>query len=114
MTPRRKDFILPAIVFGLFLMAMTRSYGQQPQSLREWFNTLRSPAGGICCHNFDGQSLDEAEWRNAGGKYEVFIEGKWVEVPELNLVLVPNRLGRAHLWLRPDGGIRCFIPGVMM
>ena len=111
--PRRKDFILPAIILFFFLAFMARSHGQE-QSLREWFNTLRSPAGGTCCHNFDGISLDEADWRNAGGKYEVLIEGKWVEVPEMNLVTVPNRLGRAHLWLRPDGGIRCFMPGVMM
>jgi hypothetical protein len=108
-----RGVLVVCLLSALFIMAITRSYGQE-QSLREWFNSLRSPAGGVCCHNFDGISLDEAEWRNAGGKYEVLIEGKWVEVPEPNLVTAPNRLGRAHLWLRPDGGIRCFIPGVMM
>jgi len=80
-------------------------------SLRDWFNQLKSPGGGICCHNFDGISLDEADWRMSGGKYQVVVQDKWVDVPADTVVTEPNRLGRAHLWLRPDNTVRCFIPG---
>jgi len=86
----------------------------QSQSLREWFNGLKSPGGGICCHNFDGVSLDEAEWRMSGDKYQVIVNGKWIDVPKDTVVTEPNRLGRAHLWLKPDGTPRCFIPGAMI
>lgn len=109
------------LVFGIFTMALagvvimffvSLAHGQQP-SLREWFNSLQSPAGGVCCHNFDGISLEEDNWRTANGRYEVFVHGAWIEVPPLNVVTVPNRLGRAHLWLRPDGTVRCFMPGAL-
>lgn len=83
------------------------------QGLREWFNSLQNPKGQLCCHNFDGISLDETDWRGAGGKYQVLVEGKWVDVPETSLLLEPNRLGRAHLWLNPDKTVRCFIPGAL-
>lgn len=101
-----------AIIGCGVMFFVTLAHGQQP-SLREWFNSLSSPAGGICCHNFDGLSLEEDAWRTQGGKYQVFVDGKWIDVPELNVVTVPNRLGRAHLWLKADGTVRCFIPGAL-
>lgn len=96
------------------IMAATTAAAQET-TLREWFNKLQSPAGGLCCHNFDGISLEEENWRTANGQYEVFVFGAWIKVPDQNLVTYPdnngNRLGRAHLWLRGDGSVRCFMPG---
>jgi hypothetical protein len=102
--------ILLAVTFALLAIWVHPARGQQP-NLREWFNGLSSPAGGICCHNFDGISLEEDSWRTANGSYEVYVHGVWIVVPPMNVVTVPNRLGRAHLWLRTDGTVRCFIPG---
>lgn len=93
----------------LFLCLLTLP--ASPQDLRSWFNQLRSPAGGLCCHNFDGISLEEDAWRTTGQGYQVLVEGKWIDVPDLNVVTEPNRLGRAHVWLRVDGTVRCFMPG---
>lgn len=100
-------------VVALTLLAISVPAGAQEQSLREWFNQLKNPLGQVCCHNFDGVSLDEADWRMSAGKYQVLVQGKWIDVPADALVSVPNRLGRAHLWLKPDGTPRCFIPGAM-
>lgn len=102
-----------AVTFAMLAIWAWPARGQQPQPLREWFNSLSSPAGGICCHNFDGISLEEDTWRADGGKYQVLVDGKWLDVPDLNVVTVPNRLGRAHLWMTPDGRVRCFIPGAL-
>jgi len=113
-TPRRKDFILPAIILFFFLAFMARSYGQDPMPLREWFNSLKSPAGQVCCVDFDGLQLYDQEWRTSGNKYQALVKGKWIDIPADTVVEGPNRLGRAHLWLRLDGSVRCFMPGVMM
>ncbi len=99
---------------GLVIIAIgvaDRARGQDRQGLREWFNSLRNQVNVQCCMDFDGRSLEEADWRIAGDKYQVSVEGKWIDVPPEALVTVPNRLGRAHLWLKYDGGVRCFIPG---
>lgn len=103
-----KILLTAAILSALFAAVAGKV---KAQTLREWFNSLSSPAGGVCCHNFDGLSLEEDTWRTANGGYQVLINGKWVDVPPGNVVNVPNRLGRAHLWLKGDGSIRCFIPG---
>lgn len=110
----RLVFVLLGMAFiGTVLMFFISVAHGQPPSLREWFNSLQSPAGGVCCHNFDGASLEEDQWRVVGGHYEVFANGVWMTVPDLNVVTVPNRLGRAHLWLRSDGTVRCFMPGTL-
>ena len=100
---------------GLFIatLLLSGSAVAQNQSLRDWFNSLRNPLGQVCCHNFDGISLEEAEWRIGSNGYQAYANGKWIDVPEDALVSEPNRLGRAHLWLRPDGTVRCFMPGSM-
>lgn len=102
--------LIACVAVAIWVVFVEKAKGQE-KSLREWFNSLSSPAGGQCCLNFDGASLDEAQWRTTPSGYQVVIDGKWVDVPDGNLVTVPNRLGRAHLWLRDDGSIRCFIPG---
>lgn len=107
--------IVVLILIGLFAWGMfeSRASAQGQQSLRDWFNSLKSPAGGVCCHNFDGISLEEADWRSGPNGYQVVANGKWIDVPPDTVVNEPNRLGRAHLWLKHDGSVRCFIPGAL-
>lgn len=109
MTPLRG--LLVPFLAGLVLIAVGLQDRARGQSLRDWFNSLRSPAGSVCCVDFDGRSLEEADWRIGPNGYQVLAAGKWIDVPADAVVAGPNRLGRAHLWLRPDGGVRCFIPG---
>lgn len=114
MTPLRG--LLVPLIAALVLIAVgvsDRARGQQ-QSLRDWFNSLRSPAGSVCCVDFDGRSLEEADWRIGPNGYQVLANGRWIDVPDDALVSGPNRLGRAHLWLRHDGTVRCFIPGPLI
>jgi hypothetical protein len=49
MTPRRKDFILPAIVFALFIMTMVKTYGHTAVS--GWTYPLE------CCSNQDCKQI---------------------------------------------------------
>lgn len=81
------------------------------QTLREWFDSLKNQRGEVCCFNFDGQSVDDLGWKIERGKYHVWYNGAWNEIPDEAVVTVPNRLGRAHIWMRGDGSVRCFIPG---
>ena len=107
-------FVVVLIIAGLVAWGLfeSRAEAQQP-SLKEWFNSLRSPAGLVCCHNFDGISLEEDEWRPHGDKYQVRFKGEWIDVPESALITEPNRLGRAHLWMNANGTVRCFIGGAL-
>ena len=53
--------------------------------------------------------------RDLDGKYRVWLDGQWIEVPPDALVTVPNKFGLAVVWPYKDyegrTQIRCFIPG---
>jgi hypothetical protein len=103
--------LIRALVVAIMLALIAPAFAQQ--SLRDWFNSLKSPGGGICCRDFDGLSLEEDTWRTSGDHYQVLVKGQWIDVPESSVVNEPNRLGRAHVWLRYDGSVRCFLPGTL-
>jgi hypothetical protein len=69
----------------------------------------------------DGHPLDDGEWDMRGNSYRVFLDGKWVVVPDDTVISGPNKLGKAIVWFQKPaelewGGetgtpIWCFIPG---
>lgn len=77
-------------------------------SQREWVESLKSPAGELCCFDADGYNVD---WRSKGATYEVYHDGKWTVVPPSAVLTVINRIGVPRAWFRLDGSVRCFLPG---
>ena len=89
--------------------------------LQPWFESLRNKAGLYCCAKADGHPLDEGEWDMKNDSYRVFLQGKWIVVPDEAVILGPNKFGKAMVWVWPQevgawGGppvnpVMCFIPG---
>jgi hypothetical protein len=80
--------------------------------LQPWFESLQNSA------RADGHPLDDGEWDIKGDSYRVFIQGRWVVVPDDAVLSGPNKFGKAIVWFRnypsrvtPDTHIQCFIPG---
>ncbi len=89
-------------------LAQARDDGRYADSpLKPWFDSLKSKKG-FCCSDADGKAT---EWDMRKDHYWVPVNGVWTEVPEDAVITVPNKVGRAMLWLTPDQKIRCFIPG---
>lgn len=95
-------------------------------NMKQWFDTLRSKKG-PCCSDADGSVIKDTDWDTADGHYRVFIEGKWLVVPDDAVIKEPNLYGPTMVWpIRSNGqtygynvngavvDIRCFMPGMMM
>lgn len=105
------------LCFGLiafYAHAHDRHAAPISKEMKQWFDGLKSGRG-PCCSDADGNVVKDADWRTKDGKYEVFVEGKWVEVPEDAVINQPNLYGQTMVWLMgaPFGGtsIRCFMVG---
>ena len=86
--------------------------------LQPWFESLRNKLGLYCCAKADGHPLDDGEWDIKDNNYRVFIQGRWVVVPDDAVLSGPNKFGKAMVWFRnypwrvtPDTRIQCFISG---
>jgi hypothetical protein len=86
--------------------------------LQPWFESLRNKLGLYCCAKADGNVLDDGEWDIKGNNYRVFVQGRWVVVPDDAVLSGPNKFGKAIVWFRnypgrvtPDTRILCFLPG---
>lgn len=115
-----------AIAAGLFIAIVGASDARDPDGryaqspLKEWFDNLKSKKG-PCCSDADGTAVKDADWESKGGKYRVFLENQWWDVPDEAVITEPNRAGRTMVWPIPyrDGDvlrkmdIRCFMPGSM-
>lgn len=116
MTRARTALIAALALAGALLPAQARDDGRYANSpLHEWFNHLASGKG-LCCSLADGVSLEDPDWRNANGRYQVRIDGDWIDVPDDAVITEPNKAGKAYVWpLRGIDGltIRCFMPGGM-
>ena len=86
--------------------------------LNDWYKSLRS-GHGPCCDGSDLEDgsaaiLDDPDVDNTSGHYRVRIEGEWIDVDDDAVLNVPNRDGRAIVWLYHIDGhpkVRCFLPG---
>ena len=84
--------------------------------LKPWFDQLKSKSGALCCSDADGTALSDVDWRSRDGRYQVRLDGQWIDVPEDAVITQPNRARRTMVWpLRSYMGlsIRCFMPGSM-
>jgi hypothetical protein len=80
----------------------------------EWVHGLHSPSGTWCCDLSDGHTITDADWQTKGGRYQVRIDGQWIDVPEDAVITEPNRIGQTVVWyVRHDGvpAVTCFLPG---
>jgi len=114
-------FILACILALVFLVSsligQAQAHDQNKPELDSWYRSLQSGKGPCCGGpSEDATHLDELQWRSKRDGYEVFIEGEWIEVPPQAIVPVPNKDGRALVWLYHFDGkpvVRCFMPGML-
>lgn len=105
-----------AILTWLMWLVTSVAAHDATHPLGGWFNGLRSKNGNACCSNSDGETVAEVDWKSAAGRYQVFLDGKWLTVPPDAVVEGPNLDGRTIVWpVRGplDTTIRCFMPGAM-
>jgi len=91
-------------------------YAKLDPKLHEWFEHLHSRKG-PCCADADGRTVLDSDWEVVNGHYRVFLDGKWLDVPDDAVLTQPNLYGRTVVWpIKMFTGmvIRCFIPGSMM
>ncbi len=69
--------------------------------LKSWFDKLASGKG-LCCSFADGVSIEDIDWDTQDGGYRVRLNGKWIAVPEVAVVVEPMGFG-------PAGGLA--LPG---
>jgi hypothetical protein len=88
-------------------------YAQLSIELQRWFMSLRNKKNMSCCADADGYrpTDEDVTWDTHNQKYRVKIDGQWVVVDDEAKLDVPNKVGRAIVWVRPDKTIRCFLPG---
>ncbi len=109
--------MLRVVTLALLLSFPVRDDGRYTNSpLHSWFDSLKS-GNGLCCSFADGVTIEDVNWDIKDGHYRVYLESKWIDVPDKAVVKDPNRFGPAVVWPMLYNniviGIRCFMPGSM-
>jgi hypothetical protein len=105
--------ILCASLFCAMLAAIAAVWARPPAgadpALHGWFESLKQPGTGMpCCAVAD---CGQADYRLANDGYEVFLDNKWMHVPDERIVHVRNPVGRAIVCRAPvSPTILCFVP----
>ncbi len=107
--------MLRVVTLALLLSFPVRDDGRYTNSpLHAWFDSLKS-GNGLCCSFADGVTIEDVNWDIKDGHYRVYLESKWIDVPDKAVVKDPNRFGPAVVWPMLYNGsvidIRCFMPG---
>jgi hypothetical protein len=106
--------IVPFVLVAIYI-AVANAHDAHRPDLDDWFKQLKSKNGDLCCSGTDGTALSDVDWRSKDGRYQVRLEGQWIDVPEGAVITEPNRAGRTMVW--PVRGyyagltVRCFMPG---
>lgn len=112
-----RGIAIVAIMAFLVGAAFARDDGRFAQSpLKGWFDSLKNKKGFGCCSDADGTALSDPDWRVAGNKYRVRLNGIWLDVPDEAVIEEPNRAGKTMVWPVPGINgtvVRCFIAGTM-
>ena len=106
---------LSACLCCAMLAAIAVAWGRPPDegvdpALRGWFESLKQPGSGVpCCSVADCRPAD---YRLAREGYEVFLDQRWVRVPDERILRgLHNPVGRAVVCRSPASGtIICFVP----
>jgi hypothetical protein len=105
---------LCASLFCTMLAAIAVAWARAPvgadPNLHGWFESLTQPGTGMpCCSVADCRPTD---YRLANNGYEVFLDSKWVRVPEERILHgLSNPVGRAVVCRAPfSDAIMCFVP----
>jgi hypothetical protein len=113
-------------VWLLFLATAAFAHDHGQPELNAWYADLKNSQGTPCCDGSEAMHIDDVDWQTVCEKgtgechYQVFIEGRWWNVPDSAVVKGANRSQRAIVWpIRygmgdgkpPDYAIRCFMPG---
>lgn len=123
-------YLATAIFSGLafLIWATIYAHAHMPDrpDLNNWFGKLKSHDGGLCCSFDEGVAVATDAWDSNGtvndvnSGYRVFLDGKWLEIPKVAVVEVPNLYGQAVVWPlkykdstghEETYGVRCFMPG---
>ena len=97
------------------LLSASRIEAAPPENadpaLAPWFQSLLQPRTGVsCCSISDCRPADS---RVRDGRYEVFIDDRWMPVPpEKVLERKDNPTGRPIVCYTPQAGIMCFVRGI--
>jgi hypothetical protein len=106
------------MVIVFLIMSSAKAHDHSRPNLDDWFGSLQSQYG-TCCGGpkVDATTLDGPHWDGKDGKYRVFVEQQWVQVPDGAVLHQPNKDGRTLVWFTVGYGgiitVRCFIPGLM-
>src|SRR3974377_341732 len=86
-------------------------------AIRDWFRSMTSPSGKLCCSEADGH---RTHYEMRGNRYWVPINGQWHSVPPEAVIRgARSPFGDAGVWYRPgfdyegaagDWDIVCFVP----
>ncbi len=122
-------FGVVVILISFVIYAFGRDDGRYANSpLKSWFLGLHDKHGTTCCDVADGERVADVDWQSfkrSDGTvgYQVYLLGKWHDVPDDAVIDEPNRAGPAIVWpvYQNDGNghnvgvayIRCFIAGAM-
>jgi hypothetical protein len=82
----------------------------------DWFKSLRSNSGGVCCDGSDALRVEDPHWDIQDGHYRVMLDGKWIDVLDSRIVKTTNIVGYAVVWPYTSDGqtyVRCFMPGAV-
>jgi len=112
----------PISVLTLYVMAvsagaMDKEYSNVSPAIREWFRSMKSPSGTLCCSEADGH---RTHYEMRENQYWVPINGQWQPVPP-EAVIYGRRspFGEGVVWYRPGmeyevptdhWQIVCFVP----
>lgn len=116
-------FLVAAFVLWILtLIVLGKAFAHMADrpDLDGWFMKLKSPGGGLCCDFAEAKKIADPDWDTKDGHYRVFLDGRWMNVPDESVVSDPNRYGPALVWpneytsstgKKETYGIRCFMPG---
>ncbi len=112
---------MSALALGIFAAsaaAMKRNdFTNASPVIRDWFRSMTSPTGKLCCSEADGHRTN---YEMRGNQYWVPIDGEWNPVPPTAIIRgTRSPFGDAVVWYRPEFNyevptgrwdIVCFVP----
>ena len=109
--------LLAGVIAFVFVLPTRPALGHDHANpeITQWIKGLKNKEGDGCCDTADGYPA-EARWDAKEGRYNVFIKGQWIEVPDSAVLTGPNKLGYAmewHYYINGRPVVRCFLPGTL-